>query len=132
MIGIDTNILLRYFTKDDEAQFEVAREILEDRLSAGDPGYITLIVTVELVWALKHVYKYPADKIVALLRALLDADELEFERSDLVAEAIDHAVMNQIELAEALIALKNLEAGCSSTLTLNKKFAKSVAVTLVP
>ncbi len=132
MIGIDTNILLAYFTKDDASQFTRAREILEDQLSAKDPGYVTLIGTVELVWALKHVYKHPADKIVTLLKALLEADELEFERADLVAEAIEHALDNQIELAEALIALRSLEAGCSSTLTFNEKFAKSVAVTLVP
>ena len=103
MIGIDTNILLAYFIKDDASQFARAREILEDQLSAKDPGFVTLIGTIELVWALKHVYKYPADKIVILLKALLEADELEIERADLVAEAIEHALDNQIELAEALI-----------------------------
>lgn len=58
MIGLDTNVLLRYLVKDDPAQFARARRLIETHLTPDEPGWIGLVVAAELVWALRFHYGY--------------------------------------------------------------------------
>ncbi len=49
MIGLDTNILIRYLTRDDEPQWQQAATIIQQN----QPCFITNIVLCELVWVLR-------------------------------------------------------------------------------
>jgi len=49
MIGLDTNVVVRYLTHDDPAQTTAAVRVM-DALSSDSPGFLSLIVIVELVW----------------------------------------------------------------------------------
>jgi predicted nucleic-acid-binding protein len=48
MIGLDTNILVRYITHDDAAQTAVVMKLMAS-LSSESLGYISLVVLVELL-----------------------------------------------------------------------------------
>lgn len=50
MIGLDTNVLVRYLAQDDPTQSPRATEIIEQEISKEKPGYISSVVLVETVW----------------------------------------------------------------------------------
>jgi predicted nucleic-acid-binding protein len=52
MIGLDTNVVLRYLVQDDPAQSPKATEIVERRLTKEDPGFVSLVCILEIVWVL--------------------------------------------------------------------------------
>ena len=52
MIGLDTNILVRYLAQDDAEQAKRANRII-DRLTPENPGFVPLVALVELVWVLE-------------------------------------------------------------------------------
>ena len=57
MVGLDTNVLLRYLVQDDPAQSRRATEIVERRLTRRDPGFVSLVSILEIVWVLGTLYK---------------------------------------------------------------------------
>ena len=92
MIGLDTNILIRYLAQDDPVQSPVATDIIEFRLSEENPGFISIVAMVETVWVLDRAYGLADDEIAAALERILQADTLVVE--------------NEQEVFTAMIALK--------------------------
>ena len=64
MIGIDTNVLVRFIVRDDPDQARVASRLINDVLSSEDKGFISSVVVCELVWVLRKVLKVPKEKII--------------------------------------------------------------------
>jgi predicted nucleic-acid-binding protein len=125
MIGIDTNILLRFVLADDTAQLHHVRTFLNDR-SADDPAFISLMVLAETYWVLRRRYKIANEAIVQTFRLLLDSQELFFEDESFLERLLveDHAVT--ADLSDHFIARIALNAGCRSTVTFDIKAAKAV------
>jgi predicted nucleic-acid-binding protein len=92
MIGLDTNILIRYLTQDDALQSSKATEIIERRLTEETPGFVSIVAMVETVWVLDRAYGLPAHKIAAAVERMLQTDVLVIE--------------NEQEVFTAMIALK--------------------------
>lgn len=65
MIGLDTNVLVRYITQDDPQQAEQATRLIETRCAGADPGCIAQIVLCELVWVLSRAYGYSKPQVVS-------------------------------------------------------------------
>ncbi len=86
MIGLDTDIVVRYITQDDPAQSKKATHLIES-LSAEAPGFITLVALVEVVWVLEESYSATKRQIVDVLETLLRTKELVVERAEIVARA---------------------------------------------
>ena len=63
MIGLDTNILVRYFIKDDPEQTRLAVNLIYS-LSLTEPGWIGLAIFMELDWVLNNVLKVKKDRMV--------------------------------------------------------------------
>ncbi len=121
MIGLDTNVLVRYIVKDDRAQFARARRVIEERLTPEEPGWIGLIVTAELVWALRFHYDYTREEIAGVIERLLYSSDVKFEHEATVARALDLFRQFRIDFADALIALSNEGNGCSSTVSFDQR-----------
>jgi len=85
MIGIDTNILVRFFTKDDAVQSARAKEFLKT-LSPASPGFVSLICLIELVWVLRSQYGLGKAQLVDRLEQLLNSPELVLESQEAVAQ----------------------------------------------
>ena len=76
MIGIDTNIIIRYLTQDDPKQSPIATRFLEDTLSADAPGFISLVVLAEVVWVLVSLYGVDRAGVAEVLLGLLSTQQL--------------------------------------------------------
>lgn len=124
MIGIDTNLLLRLLLRDSESQLRAAQKFIASHCSREDPGYVSRLVVVELVWALKGFYGYERSQIAAAIRALLNVSELEVECSDEVHAAIADYEKSAAGFADCLLARTNVAAGCTHTVTFDRKAGK--------
>lgn len=123
MTGLDTNILLRYFTQDDSDQSPKAAALIERRLTASKPGFISLIVIAELVWTLSSRYRRSPIEIAELLARLLAAPNLVIQNDNEVAVAV-HALQTGDGFADALISALSGWAGCETTWTFDRKASR--------
>lgn len=124
MIGLDTNILIRYLVHDDPTQTRIATNIIERRLTPAIPGFICLVVTAEMAWVLQRRYKATALEVVKAIEGLISQDSIVFEATEDVVQAIQDVKRENGEFADALIAALNARAGCSTTLTFDNGASK--------
>lgn len=124
MIGLDTNILVRYLTQDDPVQSAKAAEIIERHLNERNPGYLSVVVLAETVWVLDRAYGFDAATIAAAIQRILQIDDLEVESEQEVFTAMIALNEGEGEFADALIAALCATAGCSYTLTFDRKAAR--------
>jgi predicted nucleic-acid-binding protein len=121
MIGLDTNILVRYLTQDDSTQSPEAREIIERRLTEENPGFISIVAMVETVWVLERAYELTTQEIVAAVERMLQTDVLVVENEQEVFTAMIALKEGQGSFADAVIAALGARSGCSCTLTFARK-----------
>lgn len=124
MIGLDTNIVLRYLLQDDPEQTRQADQILDRQLSEQNPGFISLVTVLEIVWVLRSLLKQTPFQIATHIEHLLAADSLEVQNEQQVFEAAFALKRDTGEFEDALIGALNAWAGCSSTLTFDRKAAR--------
>jgi len=121
MIGLDTNILVRYLAQDDPVQSARATRIVERRLTENQPGFISLVAMVETVWVLDRAYGLPALEIARAIERILQADTLLVQNEQEVFTAMIALKTETGSFSDGLIAALGRWAGCSSTLTFDKK-----------
>jgi predicted nucleic-acid-binding protein len=117
MIGLDTNILVRYLTQDDPGQSRKAAHEIEKGLSAGHLFYITNIVMCKLVWVLETAYQYDRREIVPVLENILRTKQFQFENKDLLWRGLADYRDKKGDFADHLIGRVGHKAGCDETLT---------------
>jgi predicted nucleic-acid-binding protein len=120
MIGLDTNILVRYLAQDDPVQSPLATDIVEFRLTEENPGFISIVAMVETVWVLDRAYGLADDEIAAALERILQADTLVVENEQEVFTATIALKEGGGSFADALIGALGARAGCARTLTFDK------------
>jgi len=130
MIGLDTNVLVRYFMQDDAKQSAKANKLIES-LSADEPGFIPLIAVVELVWVLESCFQLRRDQVVQALDALLQTQELVVDRADQVMKALRVFKASTADFADCLIERGASSAGCSRTMTFDIAAAKTAGMSLI-
>ena len=121
MIGLDTNILVRYLVQDDPVQSARATEILERRLTEKNPGFVSVVAMVETVWVLDRAYFLTAQEIATAIERLLQVDVLAIENEQEVFTAMVALKQERGSFADALIAELGARVGCSRTLTFDRK-----------
>ena len=119
MIGLDTNIVVRYLTHDDPAQASAAVKVI-DSLSSESPGFLSLIVVVELVWVLEVSYRFTRNEIEQVLETLLRSKELTIERAEIVSQALQKFSANRADFADCLIERSGYAAECEYTFTFDR------------
>jgi len=124
MIGLDTNILIRYLTQDDPAQSAKATDILERRLTANNPGFISVVTVAEIVWVLDRAYRLTSREIAAIVERLLQVEVLTIEHEQEVFTAMVALKQGRGSFPDALIAELGARAGCTRTLTFDRKAAR--------
>jgi predicted nucleic-acid-binding protein len=121
LIGLDTNVLVRYLAQDDTEQSARATALIEQRLTAEEPGYIGIVAMVETVWVLDRAYRMDGTEIAAIVERLLQADALSVEAAQEVFLAMLTLRDGRGGFADALIALLGTRAGCLHTATFDRK-----------
>lgn len=129
MIGLDTNVVVRYLVQDDPTQSPIATSLIEG-LSETDPGYLSLVTMVEVYWVMCRAYKVPQPRCIELLDGLLDARELRIDRDEIVRLALA-AAHGGLDFADAVIAELGQAAGCDHTETFDRKAARHSAMQLL-
>ncbi|MEM7481537.1 MAG: type II toxin-antitoxin system VapC family toxin [Acidobacteriota bacterium] len=125
MIGIDTNVLVRYLTLDDAAQVERVDRRIRVASEAGDFLRIDSFVLCETVWVLDSVYEYSRQEIAAALEQVIDARQFEVDDRDSVRAALGHFRSGGGDFADYLIGERNRRAGCDTTLSFDMDLRKS-------
>ncbi len=121
MIGLNSNILVRYLTQDDPIQSAKATEIIEQRLTEENPGFVSVVAIVETVWVLDRAYDLPTQEIAATVGRMLQTAVLVVENEQDVFTAMIALKLGKGSFADALIAALGARAGCSCTLTFDRK-----------
>jgi predicted nucleic-acid-binding protein len=125
LIRIDTNIIMRLLTRDDETQFALARGLVASA-SADQPLCVNVVTMTETLWVLERRIGLPVEKARSLLSTFLSAPEIAVP---------DHAPFRNWKAAlqrthvgwtDILVAAINAETGCSHTFTFDKRAAKSI------
>jgi predicted nucleic-acid-binding protein len=121
VIGLDTNVLVRYFAQDQASQSRKATDIIERGLSPQEPGFVSILAIAETVWVLERAYRMKAMALAAVVERMLQADTLVIERQQEVFTAMIALKENRGDFADALIGALGLRAGCSRTLTFDRQ-----------
>jgi predicted nucleic-acid-binding protein len=121
MIGLDTNVLVRYLTQDDPVQSAKATELIERRLTRRDPGFISIVAMAEAVWVLERACRLGDAEIATTIERTLQADSLVVENEQEVFTAMIALKEGRGSFADALIGALGARAGCSATVTFDQK-----------
>jgi predicted nucleic-acid-binding protein len=124
MIALDTNVLLRYLAQDDPAQSPRATEVIERRLTKEDPGFVSLVCILEMVWMLGSLYKRSPGEIADHIEMMLAADTLEVQSEQEVYQAVIALRGGLGSFEDAVIGALGAWRGCSATLTFDQDAAK--------
>jgi predicted nucleic-acid-binding protein len=130
VIGLDTNVLVRYIMQDDIKQSPLATRIVES-LTADSPGFVPLVAIVELAWVLSSAYELSRSQLVEAFEALLRTKELVIERGETIWKGLRLLQRSGGDLADCLIACSAAAAGCTKTMTFDRGAAKNCGMTLV-
>ncbi|WP_298612661.1 PIN domain-containing protein [uncultured Thiothrix sp.] len=123
MIGLDTNVLVRYLIQDDELQSAKVNKLIES-LSTDKPAYISQIVLVEVVWVLTRAYKYSREQITGVINALLSCREFMIQYPELAILALQDYQQGNADYSDYLLARVHHQAGANYTATLDQKAGK--------
>ena len=125
MIGLDTNVVLRYLVRDDPWQLSRAAHLIERKLSAEEPGFVSLVVTAEIVWNLLSNYEYSREELIEALDTLLSVESLLFQNEREISEALAAMRVGTASFPDALISALSTNAGCTTTYTFDRKASRS-------
>ncbi len=124
MIGLDTNVLLRYLVQDDPTQSHKAARVIEQRLTKERPGFVSLVCILEIVWVLGSLFNRSRSEIAGHIEMILAADTLEVQNEQEVYQAVIALRSGAATFEDALIGALGMWRGCSATLTLDRDAAK--------
>jgi predicted nucleic-acid-binding protein len=130
VVGLDTNVLVRFFTRDDLSQATRARRAIEKASQEQVSCCISTIVLCELVWVLRTSLGFRKEQILDTIESVFDAPEFVVEDRDIVREAIALYRTGAGDLSDYLIGLRNRRDGCRETLTFDEALAGSDLFTL--
>ena len=121
MIGLDTNVLVRYMAQDDPIQSKIATDFIERRLTDSDPGFTSIVAMAETAWVLQHAYGLSGAEVARAIERTLQADVLVIENEQEIFTAMVALKEGRGSFADALIAALGARAGCSATVTFDRR-----------
>jgi len=126
VIGLDTNILLRYLAQDDPVQSLRATEIITQQLSEQEPGFVSLVTILEVFWVLKSIFKRSRQNLASDIEKLLSADTLEVQNEQEVYNGVVALRTGTGSFEDALVGSLGIWRGCSTTLTFDEDAARKL------
>jgi len=131
LIGLDTNVIIRFLAQDDEFQSPIATRVIS-RLSRDKPGFISSVVLAEIAWVLSRAYKAPREDIATTIEGLLRSTELIIENAEAAYRALGiYRASSSTEFPDALIAQTAALAGANETVTFDQRAAAELGMRLL-
>jgi predicted nucleic-acid-binding protein len=132
MIGIDTNVLIRYLTQDDERQSTVANEFFESEIALSKKGFVCSVVLCEVVWVLRRCYAVKRHVIADIISKLLLLDTIEVEHGECALRALPDFTKGPADFSDYYLARVNKEKyHAATTVTFDRSAAKSALFRLL-
>jgi len=131
MIGLDTNVVVRYFAQDHEQQSAHASALIES-LTGEEPGFISIVALIELVWVMQGAYKASKAEIVKILQQLLQTREIIVQDAEVVLQALSRFADSKAGFADCLIERIGHRHGCTSTATFDADAAETAGMRRLP
>jgi predicted nucleic-acid-binding protein len=131
MVGIDTNVLIRYIVQDDAGQSALAQELIEKGCSPQNPASILLIVLCETVWVLSVTYGYAREQVASVLRQILLTESFDVEGHAIAWNSLYDYQSGLADYADCLIARLNQVRSSRTTFTFDRKAARLSGFTLL-
>ena len=120
MIGLDTNVLVRYLTQDNPAQFAKATAFIDAASEREERFLVNTPVLCELVWVLTAVYDYSREEIAEALEQIFTTAQFEIERLDEARQALGDFRSSKADFSDALIGRINRSLGAKHTVTFDR------------
>ncbi|HDR9172953.1 TPA: type II toxin-antitoxin system VapC family toxin [Burkholderia vietnamiensis] len=130
MIGLDTNVLVRYFAQDDEIQSKKATALMES-LSPERPGYVSQVALIEVVWVLGRCYGVEREQMKDIVESMIGTRELVVESADTVRKALRVFASSKADFADCLIERSGHVAECEYTATFDVSASKVAGMQLI-
>ena len=130
MIGLDTNVLVRYIMQDEPSQSAKATTLVES-LEVDRPGFIGVVSIVELYWVLTSCYDLTNDQVRQALGLLLRTRQIVVDRAEQVLRALKVFETGKADFADCLIERTAAAAGCEQTMTFDVSAARHAGMTLI-
>jgi predicted nucleic-acid-binding protein len=121
VIGLDTNVVVRYLAQDDVRQAAIATRLIEGSLSADVRGFISIVTLAEIVWVMSSNYGASRASVAEIVEGLLTAPQLMMERADVLWRALKAYRDSKADFSDAVIVELGSDAGCSKTVTFDRK-----------
>jgi predicted nucleic-acid-binding protein len=131
MIGLDTNVLLRLFIEDDEAQVRRARKFVGES-TRDDCALVNSVVLSEFAWVLAKQVKKPRMEVARLVADVLSADDLEIVHRSAAERALAAYSRGKADFADYFLAEINAELGCATTVTFDRDALDAPTFSAVP
>ena len=124
MLGLDTNVLVRFLLSDDRQQAFRAKAAIDRAVAAGEPIIIGLLTLLETEWVLRTRAHLDKAAIIGVFKQLLESRELMFESESAVEQAIYHYENSKADFADCLMIARYRSMGCRSMLTFDAHAAR--------
>ena len=121
MIGLDTNVLVRYLAQDDRAQAAVATTLIENRCSIESPGFVGLVVLAEVVWVSESSYGASRTDVAEIVKRILSIRQLVVQDAEVVWQALRQFESGRADFADCLIRRGAEAAGCDKTMSFDRR-----------
>jgi len=102
---VDTNIFLRYLTKDDPSKYEICRQMFKRALEGGIAISTSGMVIAELIWTLLSYYKVPKAEVIEKVSVILGTENLLVPDKDVLADALVLYARKNIDFVDAYNAV---------------------------
>jgi predicted nucleic-acid-binding protein len=131
MIGLDTNVLVRYLAEDDAEQSKKATALMAS-LTAEQPGYVSQVALVEAVWVLGRCYGVEREQMKDIIDSMIGTKELVVEGADTVRKALRvFGASAKADFADCLIERSGHVAECEYTATFDVMASKVAGMRLI-
>jgi predicted nucleic-acid-binding protein len=124
VLGLDTNVLVRFLVRDDERQFAAACALINPEGGDAEEILVSLMALLETEWVLRSRYGMPKEEIIETISALLGTEGMWLEDESAVEEAIFNWKNGTANFADCLIGSRNRRLGCRATATFDAKAAR--------
>ena len=131
MIGIDTNVLIRYLVQDDPMQAQAATQLIESTCTKDTPGLLNHLVLCETIWVLEGCYSQPKTTLMKTIEQILRVTQLRVHEPLVVWQALEDYREHQTNFSDHLLSRINRNRDCTTTMTFDRQASKSPVFTLL-
>ncbi len=123
MVLIDANYILRYLLKDNEKQFKIVKEVIENQKI-----FLPDFIFAEVVYVLQKVYSIQHAEIKSALEGLLGYKNLSIENKDVILKSLHIFSEYKIDFADALLIAYHQDSSNTILHTFDKKILKIISL----